>query len=318
VPDLIRLVEAYGLLAVFLGVWVKELGLPLPAGPLLLLVGAHAAQDAFFGWRALGAAALASMCGDMLWFLAGRRYGRTILGLLCRVSISPATCIRKTELSFTRGGVPTVLFAKFIPGVSRLAIPLAGAVGMRLGTFLMADLAGAILWAGTWMVAGLVFRDQLQRLAGKLVELGGTALLVVIAALALYVLWRILRRYAVNRRLRAVVRLTVQELAQMMAGGERLLVVDVRAADLAPLPRIPGAVPAPSKDEELALVAADARVVTYCDCPNDASAAKAALRLSALGYDVQVLAGGFPAWAAAGLPVDATPGPRWKGGKELQ
>ena len=54
----------------------------------------------------------------------------------------------------------------------------------------------------------------------------------------------------------------------------------------------------------LALVAGDARVVTYCDCPNDASAAKAALRLSALGYDVQVLAGGFQAWAAAGLPVD--------------
>src|SRR5437763_14742535 len=118
--DIIHLFEAHGVLSVFFGVLVEQLGAPVPAVPFLLLAGAQTATDGLFALKALAAAGLASLIADSAWFLAGRRYGRSVLGLLCRVSISPGTCVQKSEISFARRGVLTILFAKFIPGVCTL------------------------------------------------------------------------------------------------------------------------------------------------------------------------------------------------------
>jgi len=303
---IIDLFEAHGVLAVFFGILVEQLGAPIPAVPFLLLAGGRSAADGTFALKALSAAVLACAVADTLWFLAGRRHGRSVLGLLCRVSLSPATCIRKSELGFARRGVLTILFAKFIPGVSTLTSPMAGALRMPLPTFLLLDLAGTVLWAGSALAAGRVFHAQVTALLDLLQHLGGTALPLVLGLLALYVAGRALHRFVVHRRMRAVPRVTPQELAAMAADGEPLVVLDVRSAGVAPHAGIPGALQTPldaGLADRLRALDKAARIVAYCDCPNDASAARAAQVLARHGHRVRVLAGGLPAWTAAGLPV---------------
>lgn len=305
--DIVGLFEAHGILSVFLGVLLEQLGAPIPAVPFLLLAGARSASDGLFALKALCAAAMACVIADSFWFMAGRRYGRSVLGLLCRVSLSPDTCVRKSELSFERRGILTVLFAKFIPGVSTLTSPMAGALHMPLLTFVLVDAAGTILWAGTGLAAGLVFHSQVQRLIERLSDLGGTAALGLAGLLAMYVGWRALRRFLVDRRLRQMPRVSPVELAGMLERREPVVVLDVRSGGLLPSARIPGAIQAPldgSVVEQAEGIPPGAAVIAYCDCPNDASASRAADRLARLGYEAHVLGGGFSAWTAAGLPVE--------------
>jgi membrane protein DedA with SNARE-associated domain len=193
------LFEEHGLTAVFLGVLVEQLGAPVPALPLLLLAGARAAIDEVFGWQALALASAASAIADTSWFLAGRRYGKPVLGLLCRASLSPESCIERAELSFSRQAVLTVLLAKFIPGVSTLAPPLAGALRMPLATFLLVDLAGTLLWVTSAMALGWLLQDQLEQVARTLLDTGGKTLIVLLVALALYITWRLLRLHGSGR-----------------------------------------------------------------------------------------------------------------------
>ncbi|MDB5861127.1 MAG: hypothetical protein JWQ76_4816 [Ramlibacter sp.] len=306
--SVLRIFEQHGLVSLFLGVLVEQLGAPIPALPFLLLAGARAATDGVFGLQALGAATAASAVADAVWFFVGRRYGRSVLELLCRLSISPHTCIQRSELSFARRGITTLLFAKFIPGVSTLAPPLAGALRMDFGTFLLADLAGTALWAGGGMAAGWVFYGEVNRLTTALENLGTTALVLLVGSLGLYVLWRGVRRLHIQRKHRATPSLSPQDVAKMIDRGEPLVIVDVRSFELPFLARIPGAVRAPLNEDlpaRLATIAEGVRVITYCDCPDDASAAKLARKLAQPNRPAYVLAGGLSAWAAAGLPVEA-------------
>jgi membrane protein DedA with SNARE-associated domain/rhodanese-related sulfurtransferase len=305
--SILHIFEQHGLVSLFLGVLVEQLGAPIPALPFLLLAGAQAAADGLFGLQALGAATAASAIADAVWFFVGRRYGRSVLDLLCRLSLSPNTCIQKSELSFARRGITTLLFAKFIPGVSTLAPPLAGALGMNFGTFLLADLAGTALWAGCGLAAGRVFHDEVNRLTTALENLGSTAMVVLVGSLGLYVLWRGVRRLLIQHKHRATPSLSPHDVAKMIDRGERLVIVDVRLFEPTPLARIPGAVRAPLNEDlpaDLATIAEGVRVITYCDCPDDASAAKLARKLAQPGRPAYVLAGGLSAWAAAGLPVE--------------
>ncbi len=314
--DIISLFEAHGLVSVFFGVLVEQLGAPVPAVPFLLLAGARAASDIVFALKALSAAALACVIADTLWFLAGRRYGRSVLDLLCRVSLSPGTCVRKSELSFERRGVLTILFAKFVPGVSTLTSPMAGALRMPLLTFVVLDLVGTILWAGSALAVGLALHTQVGKVIGALASLGGTAALALMTLLGLYVAWRALRRFLVHRRLRESPRLSPHRLASMMEQREPVMVLDVRSGGLLPHERVPGAVPAPL-DGSIVQAAQGlppgAVLVAYCDCPGDASASRAAQVLARLGHAAYVLEGGFSAWRAAGLPVMKTGTPDLEG-----
>jgi membrane protein DedA with SNARE-associated domain len=199
--DIISLFEAHGLLSVFAGVLVEQLGAPFPAMPFLLLAGARSATDTGFALNALFAAASACVLADSLWFLAGRRYGRSVLAVLCRLSLSPATCVQKSQASFARRGRVTLLFAKFIPGLSTLASPLAGALRMPLLTFILLDLAGTMLWAGSGLAAGLVFHAEVNALMHAMSSWGRTAALLVVVALAVYASWRALRHWHMRSKL---------------------------------------------------------------------------------------------------------------------
>lgn len=309
--DVSALFANHGLLAVFLVVLIEQLGAPIPAIPILLLAGAAAANDGVFAAKALAVAALASMLADLAWFIAGQRLGRTVLSLLCRISISPDSCVRQSEASFAKRGIATLVIAKFVPGLSTLAPPLAGALGMGTKTFATFNLAGIALWAGSGIFGGLLFHNQIERTLRYLSDLGSAAVIVIAALLGLYLAGRAWRRWRVARALARLPRVEPQELADLLAQGSEVVIVDVRAAVAGPRSpldeRIPGA-----RHIELAAIDTVALhdwpthvlTVTYCACPNDASAVKAAEKLAKRGLNVRVLHGGYSGWIGAGYAVE--------------
>lgn len=306
--SLSELFREYGLASVFVVVLLEQIGAPIPALPVLLLAGAAAMQDPLYGVYALVLAMVASTLGDLAWYAAGRRYGHRVLKTLCRVSLSPDSCVRQTESAFERRGAATLLVAKFLPGLSTVAPPVAGALGFKPGTFLIFNGAGAALWAGVGILAGLVFHGQIDWLLERITELGGPALAVAATLLAAYIGWKWWERQRFLKSLEAA-RISVDELYAMMGRGEKLVILDVRSKthrDLHGL-RIPGALPFDPDDIEhvVAGISPDHEVIVYCACPNDASAVNVAGLLRRRGLQrVRPLAGGIDAWTAAGLDLE--------------
>lgn len=303
-----HLFAQHGLLAVALAVLLEQLGAPLPSTPVLLLAGVEAAHQAGFGAQAFAVATVAALAANGLWFWAGRRLGRRVLSTLCLISISPDSCVRQNEASFAHRGVLTLVLAKFVPGLSILAPPLAGALGMPMRRFLGWNLLGSALWAGVGIGGGWLFHAQIDAVLQALSRLGGVALALAGGALLLYLAWRFWRRARLKAELGRLERLAPQELAALIAQKQSVLVLDVRA----PLPgvtmtRIPGARHfdlARPQDSPLADWPEGMELVTYCACPADASAAKAAQWLQQQGRRVRVLRGGIEAWHKAGLAVE--------------
>jgi len=286
-------------------VLVQQLGAPIPAWPLLVLAGAQAAADPYYGVAAVAVATLASIAGSLPWLWAGRRYGYRVLKLVCRVSLSPDSCVRQSENLFERYGAAALLAAKFVPGLGHVAPPLAGAFRFRSASFVLYFGAGSALAALAPLLLGLAFHAQIDRLVDWLTALGGPALVAVLIALALYVAYRWWVRRQFLKALRAA-RIGVAELQEMIGRGEAPIVLDVRSRTHRKLDgrMIPGALPADVEDlaAALAQIPAGRNVVVYCACPNDATAVKVAMLLRRRGIrHVRPLAGGFDAWVSAGL-----------------
>lgn len=303
-----RFFAEYGLVAVFGFVLLEQVGAPIPALPVVLLAGAQAFDNPIYGVYALVLSVLACTIADLAWFWAGRRYGYRILKLLCRVSLSPDSCVRQTEANYERRGVATLVIAKFVPGLATVAPPVAGALGLKTSSFLLYNGAGAALWSGAGLVLGLVFHGQIDWLLARLAELGGHALVLILVLLALYMAYRLWDRWRFLRSLRTA-RITVDELYVMMNRGDDPIVLDVRSRTHRELDgrRIPGARPVDldNLDRTLADIPRDRDVVVYCACPNEASAVKVAMLLRDRGIrSVRPLAGGIDAWIEAGLGIE--------------
>jgi membrane protein DedA with SNARE-associated domain/rhodanese-related sulfurtransferase len=292
-------------------VLLQQLGAPIPATPVLMLAGAHAAADPVYGVHALGLAVLASAIGSVPWFWAGRRYGQRVLKLVCRISLSPDGCVRTTETLFERYGAAALVVAKFVPGLARVGPPLAGTFRYGVVAFLFFYGVGNALWAGAGLIAGLAFRDQVEWLIDALAAFGGHALLVVLGLLALYVAhrWLVRRRFLNSLR---TARIEVAELRKRIEQGEAPIVLDVRSRihrklDPRMIPRA-RAIDLEDLESALAQIPGGRDVVVYCACPNDATAVKVAMLLRRRGVrQVRPLAGGFDAWVGAGL-VTTRPG----------
>ncbi|HEV8255211.1 MAG TPA: VTT domain-containing protein [Vicinamibacteria bacterium] len=231
----------HGYALLFSVVLLEELGLPLPALPLLLAAGALAGAGRLSFAVALLVSAGASLAGDLVWFEAGRRRGASVLNLLCRISLEPDSCVRKTEDVFGRQGARALLLAKFVPGLGTVAPPLAGIFQMRLTRFLAYDAAASLLWAGGYMTLGYLFRHSLTTLAHYVARTGGTLAAVVGLAAFAYVAWKYVQRRRFLADLR-VGRITPEELKAKLEAGEDLVIVDLRhsldfEADPRTLPR---------------------------------------------------------------------------------
>jgi membrane protein DedA with SNARE-associated domain/rhodanese-related sulfurtransferase len=285
-----------------------QLGIPIPAFPLLIWAGAVAFGDLPLVAQAFVLATVAGTVGNLPWYFAGRRYGYRVLKLVCRVTLSPDSCVRQTETAFERRGPAMLVVSRFLPGIETVAPPLAGALSLALGRFLVYDAAGSALRAAAGLALGLAFHDEVGWLIDRLAELGTNAMLLLAALLAAYVAYRFAQRWRFLRSLRTS-RISVQELYDMMSRGEDPVVLDVRTAAHRRLDgrQIPGAHPVDldALEGTLVRVPRDREVVVYCACPNEATAAKVALQLRARGFRrVRPLGGGIDAWVSAGLGVE--------------
>jgi membrane protein DedA with SNARE-associated domain/rhodanese-related sulfurtransferase len=304
---LLHLIEQYGLLLVFANVLIEQLGIPLPAYPTLVITGALLDRGGHSAAVLLVAALGASLLADYAWFSAGRRYGRKVTATLCRISLSPDSCVRQTELIYLRWGAPSLLVAKFIPGFASVASALAGTTGTPRVTFILFDGLGAMLWAGSAIYLGSLFSTTIEDLLLTLEQLGKWGAVLLLAALASFIASKWWQRYRFLKSLR-MARITVEELNELLQQGQAPLIVDVRSSVSQQLDRIPGAVvlsvdDLTSTDFEKLI---EGEVIVYCACPNEASAAVVAKKLMQRGYTrVRPLAGGIDAWIAAGYSVES-------------
>ena len=299
--DPTALLTRWGVLLVFASVLLEQSGLPLPAPPLLIAAGALSQDGTVRADVVLVVAVIACLIADHLWFLAGRLRGRALLGLVCRRSLSPDTCVRQTDDLVARHGAPLLLVAKFIPGVSAVAIPTAAAMGLSYRRFLLFDGLGALLWSGSYIAAGMIFSRQVHRLMEALAAIGGAAMLLVALAFALYIAWKAAHRLRLKRLYR-LKRIDPREAAELLRREPGLLFIDARshlAREQDPR-RFPNAIDHHEGDivDRLPPDARERTLVTFCTCPNEASAALLAERLTQAGYSrVRVLTGGAEALA---------------------
>lgn len=248
-------------------VFAEQAGIPVPTLPLLLAAGALAGSRQLNFAAALLIVTLAAVSADSLWFGLGRRKGIAILQFLCKISIEPDSCVRRTEGLFSRQGARSLLFAKFLPGLGTVAPPLAGVFRMRPRRFLIFDAAGAFLWAATFLGLGYAFSGQIERIAARAASLGGGLAGILIGSLAVYLGYKFVSRRRFMRELR-IARITVEELKEKMDAGEEVTVVDLRhSVEFEAEPEtIPGAFHMDARDleEKGAALPRDAEVVLYC------------------------------------------------------
>jgi membrane protein DedA with SNARE-associated domain len=224
---LIEALLQWGYLILFAWVLGEQLGLPLPAEPMLLASGALAATGRLRIGAVILLAALASLLADTVWYWIGRWQGTRVLGWLCRISMEPDSCVRKTEQLFMKHGAPSLLVAKFIPGYNTAAPPLAGVVGMSLSRFLRFSAGGALIWAGVFIGIGHMFSAQLELVGEYFEELGSWALGLAIVALGAHIAWKFISRQRFLRRIR-IARITPEELKARLDDGDDTMIVDVR------------------------------------------------------------------------------------------
>ena len=264
---LMALIVTYGLALVFANVLAEQLGLPIPALPTLVVAGALAADGKFSAPLTLLAAVGASVIADFVWYELGRRQGNRILKTLCRISLSPDTCVRQTETYFERWGLPSLLVAKFIPGFSTVAPPMAGAIRSSRVAFFFFDAGGAALWAGSGIVVGMLFHRAIDEALEKLASVGSSAFVLLAAALAVFIAIKWWRRRRFFEALRAA-RISVEELHRLMDEGKSPVVLDVRsnAALKADPRRVPGAemFSIEEVDDRVAALPRDREIILYC------------------------------------------------------
>jgi membrane protein DedA with SNARE-associated domain len=258
----------YGYVLLVAFVFAEQVGLPVPAVPILLGVGALAGAGRMSLALALGAVLAASLPPDLVWYELGRRRGGRVLGLLCRISLEPDSCVRRAENLFIRSGRKALVVAKFFPGLSTIAPPLAGMVGVGRGQFIALDTMGAIVWAGAWMGLGYVFSDALELVAARAAYLGNHVLLIAGVALASYIALKYLQRQRFLRSLR-IARITPDELKRRLdAGDGDLVIIDTRSAlEVTTTPyAIRGAmwIAAEEIDQRRDEVPRDREIVLYC------------------------------------------------------
>jgi len=286
---------------VFLNVLLQQAGLPVPAVPTLLLAGSLALSSGQLG-SMLAAAIVASVIADWMWYLAGRAFGYRVLAGLCRLSINPGSCVSQTEARFVRWGLGSLVVAKFIPGFSTVAPPIAGALRMALPGFLLAAATGAALWAGLALVAGWILHNEVLVAISMLDQHAGSALISAGGVVVVWLGWKLWQKYRFQQ-LSVVPHITPGELLAAMESGQPPLLLDLRGpAMVAESGPIAGATLA-EHDRLLEAVGQWPKhrpIVTLCNCPEDAGAILAADHLLKAGYlSVRPLRGGYEAWLAA-------------------
>ena len=263
--ETIEFVVRHGYLLIFLWLLAEQAALPIPSLPLLLVSGALVRTRQLNLSSVLAYALLACLIADNVWFLLGRRYGGRALEFICKMSIEPDSCVRRTENIFIKYGLRSLLVSKFIPGLNVVAAPLAGGAGAALGRFLVFDSLGALTWIASYVFAGYIFSDQLEVAVRYAIRMGSGFFVFAICTLAAWIAWKILQRRRFVKSVN-VERISAQELHEMLEAGSEVTIVDVRSNFVREADLIPGALRIPSEDlatrhEE---IPRDREIVLFC------------------------------------------------------
>jgi membrane protein DedA with SNARE-associated domain/rhodanese-related sulfurtransferase len=302
----------YAYWLIFLWVLVEQIGIPIPSIPVLLAAGTLTATHQLSHSRVLLTVLTACLISDSVWFFLGRRYGNSVLKLLCRLSFEASTCVSKTEGYFSRRGPSTLLFSKFVPGLSTVAPPIAGQIGISYARFFLWDLLGSIIWGETFILAGRFFGDLAKKSAPFFSWLGHFAFLIFVVMVLGFLAHRIWMQRKFLRQVREL-RLDPEEVKSMIDvaqtnGTTPPFIVDLRhPLDYLPDPRVlPGALRIGPNElkQHSEIIPRDRDVILYCTCPSEETSAKLALQLHKMGiYRVRPLRGGFDGWKKAGYPL---------------
>lgn len=283
---------------VFVSVLMQQLGLPIPAVPTLLVAGSLAGSSGQ-ATQMLAAAVLASVLADGIWYLAGHALGYRILSGLCRLSINPGSCVSETEARFIRWGVWSLVIAKFVPGFSTMAPPIAGSLRMPLPSFLAAAGLGAALWAGAAILVGWWWRTQVGLAIDSMSSHSATVIAALTLGLGAWLAWKLWQKYRFEQ-LAILPHITPPELVAALASDTPPLLLDFRGvAMIAQTGPLAGATQASLDDlpDAVSHWPKDHDIVTLCACPEDATAVRAAHSLMKLGYtSVRPLRGGYESW----------------------
>jgi len=303
--ETIQFLTQHGTLVLFAVVFAEQIGLPVPAVLFLIAAGALAGTEQMGLGMAVGSAVLAALASDQVWFELGRRRGRRVLNWLCRISLEPTSCVRRTEDFFARHGVRSLVVAKFVPGLSTIAPPLAGIVELPVPQFLLYNGLGTLLWVGSGIGLGYVFSDQLEQALSVATHLGPAVGLILAGGVSGYVIYKALSRYRVER---GVPRLTAQQVTEKLEAGEDPMIIDLRPeTGRQEEAGIPGSVPLLFEDlsaRHLDLPR-DRDLILYCACPRDAASVQGTFLLRKLGFTrVWSLAGGIEAWRAMTVKLE--------------
>jgi membrane protein DedA with SNARE-associated domain/rhodanese-related sulfurtransferase len=304
--------HAYGV--IFGWVLAEQAGVPIPSLPVMIAAGTMSAAHKLHIAYVLPLIMLACLIADSAWYFLGRRYGRKILNLLCRFSLESTTCVAKTQGTMSKRGATTLLFAKFVPGVSTLAAPIAGQAGVSYPNFVLYDMAGTVIWAGAWLFAGRFLGDLAERSKTFFGVLEHFAVLLVLLAVIAVVVYRVFKRRQFRNELTEL-RLEPTQLWTMIAEAEsqglaRPFIVDLRhPLDVLTDPLvIAGALRITPSDlqKRREMLPLDRDIILYCTCPSEETSAKVAMELRRLGIRrVRPLRGGLQGWKDAGYPLDA-------------
>ena len=304
---LVAAIAQHGYAILFTFVFLEVVGLPIPAAPVLLIAGGASANGPMRPGASLLTALSAMLTGDMLMYLLGRYTGWWLLGVLCRLSISPESCILRSADAFYKRGRMVLVFAKFVPGINALAAPLAGSMKMRVPQFLAFDFAGASLYVLVYWGAGYLFSGFLGAITKGYAQFGNYAVWAAAVVFAGYLSYRAL--VVLRERKRGpVVRISAPDAARKMAG---IAVFDVRSHGYyeKDTMRIQGSerLEPNALNQESMKVPKDREIILYCTCVREATSVKVARVLAEQGYSVSVIAGGLRAWKKAGLPLERVP-----------
>jgi membrane protein DedA with SNARE-associated domain/rhodanese-related sulfurtransferase len=294
-------------------VLIEQAGVPVPSVPIMLAAGTMSAAHKVHIALLLPLVLLACIVSDSAWYWMGRRYGSRVLNVLCRFSLEAATCLNRTQGSIARRGAFTLLFAKFVPGLSTMAPPIAGQAGVPYAEFVAYDMAGSLFWAASWLFAGRFFGDLARRsnqFFATLAHFAGVLVLLMIIGVLLY-------RYIQRRRFLTELRGMRLEPAQLLAmmddatrdGEQAPFIVDLRhPLDVLTDPLVvPGALRIGPEElkKNRDVIPHDRDVVLYCTCPSEETSAKVAIELRRMGIRrVRPLRGGLQGWKDAGYPLE--------------
>ncbi len=225
--EIVQFLIQHGYALLFSWMLVEQMGLPIPAIPLLLAAGGLAGSGRMNLAIAIGLAIIAVFAGDMFWYYLGRNRGGRILKFLCRISFEPDSCVRRTEDVFVRHGAHSLLIAKFVPGLNTAASTLAGSFRMPVLHFMVFDGLGAVFWVATYAGLGYLFGDQLERIVSYVSRWGSSLVLVLAGSLVAYILWKYFQRQRFLHRLR-ISRISPQKLMDRLRVGDDVMIVDLR------------------------------------------------------------------------------------------